>query len=57
MACTDDVDIAAVAAEKAFEGEWSKLSSRDRGNLMFKLADLMEDNKEELATIGRISEL
>ncbi|KAL1454922.1 hypothetical protein WDU94_009051 [Cyamophila willieti] len=51
MASSDDVDIAALAAEKAFEGEWSKLSARDRGNLMFKLADLMEQHKEELATI------
>ncbi|KAI5700162.1 hypothetical protein M8J76_012713 [Diaphorina citri] len=51
MANSDDVDIAALAAEKAFEGEWSRLSARDRGHLMFKLADLMEQNKEELATI------
>lgn len=54
MACSDDVDIATVAAERAFKGEWSKLSARDRGNLMFQLADLMEENKEELATIESI---
>ncbi|XP_017791138.1 PREDICTED: cytosolic 10-formyltetrahydrofolate dehydrogenase [Habropoda laboriosa] len=47
-----DVDKAVKAAKKAFEeGEWSKISARDRGALLFKLADLMEQHKEELATI------
>ena len=50
-----DVDTAVRAAEEAFlYGEWSKMSARDRGRLLFKLADLMEQNKEELATIESI---
>lgn len=51
----EDVDKAVKAAKKAFEeGEWSKISARERGVLLFKLADLMEEHKEELATIESI---
>ncbi|KAK3932617.1 Cytosolic 10-formyltetrahydrofolate dehydrogenase [Frankliniella fusca] len=50
-----DVDRAVRAAKRAFdEGEWSKLSGRDRGRLLFRLADLMEEHKQELATIEAI---
>ncbi|CAK9818162.1 Cytosolic 10-formyltetrahydrofolate dehydrogenase [Anthophora plagiata] len=49
---TEDVDRAVKAAKKAFEeGEWSMISARERGALLFKLADLMEQHKEELATL------
>jgi formyltetrahydrofolate dehydrogenase len=52
LGSTKDVDEAVAAAKKAFEeGEWSKMNARDRGKLMFKLADLMEAHKEELATL------
>ncbi|KAH9636936.1 hypothetical protein HF086_016875 [Spodoptera exigua] len=54
-ASVNDVDRAVLAAKKAFEeGEWSKISARERGQLLFKLADLMEQHKEELATIESI---
>lgn len=54
-ASINDVDKAVKAAKKAFdEGEWSKISARERGQLLFKLADLMEQHKEELATIESI---
>jgi len=47
-----DVDIAVKAATSAFyEGQWSKMDARDRGRLLYKLADLMEKHKEELARI------
>src|SRR5438270_3333620 len=47
-----DVDLAVKAARKAFEsGEWSKLDARDRGRLMNKLADLMEEEDGELAAL------
>ncbi|XP_038054294.1 mitochondrial 10-formyltetrahydrofolate dehydrogenase-like isoform X2 [Patiria miniata] len=50
-----DVDTAVAAAKEAFEeGEWGKMNARDRGTLMFKLADLMEEHKEELATLETI---
>ncbi|CAK1590458.1 unnamed protein product [Parnassius mnemosyne] len=54
-ASANDVDKAVMAAKVAFEeGEWSKISARERGQLLFKLADLMEQHKEELATIESI---
>ena len=47
-----DVDLAAKAARKAFEsGPWSKMDARDRGRLLYRLADLMEENVEELAAL------
>uniref|UniRef100_A0A914D700 10-formyltetrahydrofolate dehydrogenase n=1 Tax=Acrobeloides nanus TaxID=290746 RepID=A0A914D700_9BILA len=50
-----DVDSAVRAAEEAFNyGEWSRISPRERGKLLFKLADLMEEHREELATIESI---
>lgn len=54
-ASPNDVDKAVRAAKKAFdEGEWSKISARERAQILFKLADLMEQHKEELATIESI---
>ncbi|KAK3103669.1 hypothetical protein FSP39_020897 [Pinctada imbricata] len=51
----DDVNRAVEAAKEAFyEGEWGKMNARDRGTLMFRLADLMEEHQEELATIESI---
>uniref|UniRef100_A0AAA9T0V6 10-formyltetrahydrofolate dehydrogenase n=2 Tax=Bos TaxID=9903 RepID=A0AAA9T0V6_BOVIN len=47
-----DVDKAVAAAKDAFEnGEWGRMNARDRGRLMYRLADLMEEKQEELATI------
>jgi aldehyde dehydrogenase (NAD+) len=47
-----DVDRAVKAARKALEsGPWKKMDAADRGRLMFKLADLIEKQAEELATI------
>eukprot|EP00898_Chlorokybus_atmophyticus_P002797 jgi/Chlat1/3518/Chrsp23S03699 len=48
----EDVDVAVKAAKKAFEtGEWRSMNARDRGRLMYKLADGLEAAKEELATL------
>src|SRR3989440_10909182 len=47
-----DVDLAVKAARKAFEeGPWSKMNASERGRLLNKLADLIEQNKEELAAL------
>src|SRR5919201_2976979 len=47
-----DVDLAVKAARKAFEeGPWRKMSARERGRLLNKLADLIEKNQDELATL------
>ena len=47
-----DVDLAVTAARGALEhGEWAEMDARDRGKLMYKLADLIEDELEELAAL------
>jgi aldehyde dehydrogenase (NAD+) len=47
-----DIDRAVKAARKAFEsGDWPKLDARDRGRLLHRLADLVEQNLEELAAL------
>ncbi|HRX82419.1 MAG TPA: aldehyde dehydrogenase family protein, partial [Pirellulaceae bacterium] len=47
-----DIDLAAKAARKAFEsGPWATMDARDRGKLMTKLANLLEDNFDELAAL------
>jgi aldehyde dehydrogenase (NAD+) len=40
------------AARKAFDqGEWSKMDARDRGKLLYKLADLIEAEIDDLAAL------
>jgi aldehyde dehydrogenase (NAD+) len=47
-----DVDLAVKAARKAFEeGPWPKMTASERGRLLYKLADLIEQRKEELAAL------
>jgi betaine-aldehyde dehydrogenase len=46
-----DIDKAVVAARKAFEGKWSKISARDRGRLLYKLSQLIEEHATELAAV------
>src|SRR6516164_4920546 len=47
-----DVDLAVKAARKAFEeGPWPKMSASERGRLLNKLADLIEQNQVELAAL------
>lgn len=48
----EDVDIAVAAARKAFKDPaWREISGTERGDLMFKLAALIEQHRETLATI------
>lgn len=55
LAQLSDIDKAVSSAKEAFEnGEWGKMNPRDRGHLMYRLADLMEEHQEELATIESI---
>lgn len=46
-----DIDLAVKAARKALEGPWSRISAAERGRLLYKLADAVEANKEELAAL------
>ena len=45
-----DIEVAIEAAEKAFK-TWSKVAVPQRGEVLFKLINLLEEQKEELATI------
>ncbi len=47
-----DIDRAAQAARRAFEsGPWKNMDARDRGALLNRLADLVEQNFDELAAL------
>jgi len=46
-----DVDAAVAAADAAFRGEWSKLTSYQRTRMMLKLADLIDANLQTLAEL------
>src|SRR3954451_5554587 len=47
-----DIDLAVKAARKAFEeGAWPKMSAAERARLLHKLADLIEQNQQELAAL------
>lgn len=58
-ASIQDVDRAVVAARAQFDGgEWSKISGAQRGRLLYRLADLLERDKDylarlESATVGK----
>jgi aldehyde dehydrogenase (NAD+) len=51
-----DVDLAVKAARKAFHSKapWRRMSASERGKLINRLADLIEKNAEELATLESI---
>jgi aldehyde dehydrogenase (NAD+) len=48
-----DVDLAVKAARKAFHSKahWRRMSASERGKLLNRLADLIEKNADELATL------
>jgi aldehyde dehydrogenase (NAD+) len=47
-----DIDLAVKAARRAFDsGPWRKMDARDRGRLMYRLAELIEENIDELAEL------
>jgi aldehyde dehydrogenase (NAD+) len=53
-ATREDVDRAVKAARKAFDdpaGAWQKMSASDRGKLLWRIADLIEKNIDEIAEI------
>lgn len=48
-----DVDLAVKAARKAFHAKsvWRRMSASERGKLLYRLAELIENNVDELATL------
>lgn len=52
----EDVDRAVKAARSTFESsEWQQMAARERGRLLFKLADLIEANVDELSRIETLN--
>ena len=48
----EDIDIAVKAARFAFEsGPWAEMTTAERAHLIYKLADLIEEHREELAQL------
>jgi acyl-CoA reductase-like NAD-dependent aldehyde dehydrogenase len=51
-----DVDEAVKVARKAYEeGKWSKMGPHERSRYLLKIADLIEQNAEELATLESLN--
>lgn len=47
-----DIDKAVQAAREAFDnGEWTQMEAVERSHIIYKLADLMEEHREELAQL------
>ncbi|KAI0524040.1 hypothetical protein KFK09_003404 [Dendrobium nobile] len=52
----EDVDIAVKAAREAFDhGKWPRMSGFDRGRVILKFADLIEQHGEEIAMLESIN--
>jgi acyl-CoA reductase-like NAD-dependent aldehyde dehydrogenase len=50
-ASAEDVDRAVRAARRAYERTWSKLSGRERGKYLFRIARIMQERSRELAVL------
>ncbi|KAK6944990.1 Aldehyde dehydrogenase domain [Dillenia turbinata] len=51
----EDVDLAVKAARNAFDhGPWPRMSGAQRGRIMMKFADLVDQNVEELAALDAV---
>ena len=50
-----DIDRAVQAAREAFEGDWRKMTPRQRGRLMWKLAERLEERKDEIALVETLN--
>ena len=47
----EDVNAAVMAARKAYDKTWSKMSGRDRGKYLFRIARLIQERSRELAVL------
>ncbi|MGZ3650903.1 MAG: aldehyde dehydrogenase family protein [Bdellovibrionota bacterium] len=46
-----DVDLAVTAARRAYDKTWSKLSGKERGKYLFRIARIMQERSRELAVV------
>lgn len=51
QASDSDVDLAVKAARNAYENVWSKLSGKERGKYLFRIARLIQEKAREFAVI------
>jgi aldehyde dehydrogenase (NAD+) len=52
----EDVDAAVDAARTAFDkGPWTRMDAADRARCLFRLADLVEKHRDDLATVEAIN--
>jgi aldehyde dehydrogenase (NAD+) len=49
-----DIDLAVAAARRAFNGPWRKMKPYERQQILLKLADLVEQNFDELSTLDTL---
>src|SRR5437867_5770539 len=53
----EDVDLAVRAARAALtKGDWTKMAGADRGKLLRRMADLVLQNKDELAELETLDQ-
>ena len=50
-ASEEDVNLAVMAARMAYDKTWSKMSGRDRGKYLFRIARLIQERSRELAVL------
>ncbi|MTI88243.1 MAG: aldehyde dehydrogenase family protein [Balneolaceae bacterium] len=50
-ATQEDVDNAVKAARKAFEGEWSSISGKERAKYLYRIARMIQERSRELAVL------
>jgi aldehyde dehydrogenase (NAD+) len=46
-----DVDKAVKAARKAFDGEWSRISAKERGKYLYRIARMIQERAREFAVL------
>jgi len=51
LAGREDVDRAVDAAQAAFDGEWGSMAASDRGRLLLRFAQVVNDHEDELAAL------
>jgi len=51
----EDVDVAISAARTAFNGAWGELTPTERGKLLIKFAELIEEDAETLAAVESLN--
>lgn len=54
LASVDDIDTAVAAARAALAGPWGRMTAHDRGQLLWRLADAIEANKQIFGELDAI---